>query len=182
MEASLRERLQAEETRLAAFEELVKAYYPRVKRWIQGWVKDPQWAEDLTQETFLRAWEKCHTFRGEAAFSSWLYTLARRETMRALQKSRRLAWAPWPQDEEGFLYEPPAEPSLDYERFERDLAATVAELSERQRTVFQAAWEEHLPYKEIAARLGLRENTVKAHLFHIRQRLWRRLRTWLGEE
>lgn len=182
MEESLWVRLQGEETRLAAFEELVKAYYPRVKRWIQGWVRDPHLAEDLTQETFLRAWEKCHTFRGEAAFSSWLYTLARRETLRTLRKNQRLSWVPWPQDEEGFPYEPAAEPCLDYERFEQELAATVKELPERQRAVFQAAWEEHLPYKEIAVRLGIRENTVKAHLFHVRQCLWRRLRVWLGEE
>ncbi|RMF47992.1 MAG: sigma-70 family RNA polymerase sigma factor [Bacteroidetes bacterium] len=182
MDDSLWQRLQNEETRLAAFEEVVRSYYPTVKRWIRGWVRDPDVAEDVTQETFLRAWEKCHTFRGEAAFSSWLYTIARREALRTLRKNQRLAYIPWPQDEEGFPYEPAAEPALDYERFERAVAATAEELSERQRAVFRAAWEEHLPYKEIAARLGMRENTVKAHLFHIRQRLWRRLRTWLGEE
>ncbi len=119
--------------------------------------------------------------RGKPLFPP-AHTLPGGKRCDALQKSRRLSVAWLAARTRRASYEPPAEPSLDYERFERDLAATVAELSERQRTVFQAAWEEHLPYKEIAARLGLRENTVKAHLFHIRQRLWRRLRTWLGEE
>lgn len=179
MDPSLWEQLQQEETRLAAFEKLVAAHYAQVKRWLRRWVQDEALAEDLAQETFLRAWEKCHTFRGEAAFSSWLYSIARREAMRALRRQRKFGWLPWLWGSENAPEEPAAEPTLDYERFHAALAQTVEELSPQQRAVFQAAWEEHLPYKVVAERLGIRENTVKAHLYHIRQRLWRRLQSWL---
>jgi RNA polymerase sigma-70 factor (ECF subfamily) len=183
MDSSLLEQLQHEETRLQAFETLVKAHYAQVKGWIRRWIDDPTVAEDITQETFLRAWTNCHSFRGESAFSSWLYTIARRETLRYLDQQRRLRVLPWPQPtEEGIIWEPAAEPTLDYERLYREMQAVVEELPPMQRAVYQAAWEEHRPYREVATRLGIRENTVKAHLYHIRQRLWRRLRSWLGEE
>ncbi|GIV23478.1 MAG: RNA polymerase sigma factor [Bacteroidia bacterium] len=182
MDASLWERLQAEETRLAAFEELVRTFYPQVKRWVRQWVQDPALAEDITQETFLRAWEKCHTFRGEAAFSTWLYTIARRETLRFLKKQNRFAFIPWPWTNEEGPEEPAAEPIPHYTRFYTELEKTLAELPPMQRAVFEAAWENHLPYKEVAQKLGIRENTVKAHLYHIRQKLWKRLRSWLADE
>lgn len=181
MDPLLWEQLQHEETRLAAFEKLVSLYYGQVKRWLLRWVGEEALAEDLAQETFLRAWEKCHTFRGEAAFSSWLYTIARREAIRALRHQRKSGQLPWLWGSENAPEEPAAEPSPDYERFHAVLAEVVEELPPQQRAVFQAAWEEHLPYKAVAERLGIRENTVKAHLYHIRQRLWRRLQSWLGD-
>ncbi len=181
MEPTLWEQLQKEETRLAAFEKLVTAHYGQVKRWLLRWVGDEALAEDLAQETFLRAWENCHTFRGEAAFSSWLYTIARREALRALQHRRREGILPWLWGTENAPEEPAAEPIPDYERFHAAIAETVEALPPKQRAVFEAAWHEHLSYKAIAQRLGIRENTVKAHLYHVRQRLWKRLREWLSD-
>ncbi|MCX7605857.1 MAG: sigma-70 family RNA polymerase sigma factor [Bacteroidia bacterium] len=181
MDSSVWERLQTEETRFAAFEELVREHYGRVKGWLRQWVRDDALAEDLAQETFLRAWEKCHTFRGEASFSSWLYTIAYREALRVLRRKNRLSAIPWLWGEEG-IAEPPAEPVPNYERFYAELERVVSQLPPMQRAVFEAAWGEHLSYKQVAQKLGIRENTVKAHLYLIRQRLWRQLRSWLGEE
>lgn len=95
--------------------------------------------------------------------------------------SAREGILPWLWGTENAPEEPAAEPIPDYERFHAAIAETVEALPPKQRTVFEAAWHEHLSYKEIAQRLGIRENTVKAHLYHVRQRLWKRLREWLSD-
>ncbi|MCS6791008.1 MAG: RNA polymerase sigma factor [Bacteroidia bacterium] len=178
MESAWIEALQHEETRLKAFEQLTQKYYSQVRRWVRQWVQDSQAADDVVQETFLRAWEKCHTFRGEAAFASWLYSIARREALRYLRRKAQ-AELPWIWEEE---LEPAVEPAPDYQRFLSQVEQAVAEMTPTQQAVFHAVWHEHLPYREVAQRLQVRENTIKAHMHHIRQRLWKKLHQWLGEE
>lgn len=177
-DSALWEHLRNEETRLRAFEVLVERHYTQVKGWIRRWVHDEALTEDLTQETFLRAWEKCHTFRGEAQFSSWLYTIARREAFRALHKRSIWRWVPWLWEGVETLDTPEEDPLITVEEIERGLATAVERLTPIQKAVWQAVWEERLPYKEVAARLGISENTVKAHVHQIRQRL----RKSLGRE
>jgi RNA polymerase sigma-70 factor (ECF subfamily) len=183
--ASEEELIQAfafEETREVAFEEVVRRYYSQVRRWIYRWVQSPEIADELTQETFLAAWEKLHTFRGEAKLSTWLYTIARRKAFAYLRKDPVRQWIPWPTMEEGEVWDPAAEADVPYERLFRELEAVQATLTPIQQKVYRAVWEEGRPYNDIASELGLRPNTIKAHVHHIRQRLWKFLRPWLGED
>lgn len=170
-ESALWQKLRNEETRLQAFEELVKLHYSRVKSWIRRWVADEALAEDLTQETFLKAWEKCHTFRGEAQFSSWLYTIARRKALAALHQHSLWKWVPWAWDLIERWEAPQEEPGREIEAVEADLANAVKELTPIQQAIWRAVWEEKKPYKVVAAQMGIRENTVKAHIHQIRRRL-----------
>ncbi|MDE0553305.1 MAG: sigma-70 family RNA polymerase sigma factor [Candidatus Poribacteria bacterium] len=59
-----------------AFNPLFVKYHRHVYNHILGNIKNPETAKDLTQETWLKAFRAIHTFRGEAAFSSWLYRIA----------------------------------------------------------------------------------------------------------
>lgn len=179
-EASLVEALQVEETREAAFEEVVRRYYGLVRRWIRSWVSDPALTEELTQEVFLSAWKSIHTFRGQSRLSSWLYVIARRAAFRTLKQRQRERWVPWPQ-EDGQPVEMIAEEDTPYERLWQELEAARETFSPIQQRVFAAFWEQGLSYREIAAKLGVSPNTIKAHVFHIRQRLWKALQSWLGD-
>ncbi len=181
-EEALLQAVAYEETREAAFEEIVRRYYRQVKGWVERWAHDPNTAEELTQEIFLIAWEKLHTFRGEAKLSTWLYTIARRKTFHFLKKDLSRQWLPWPVSEEGEVWEPEAEADVPYERLFRELETARATLTPTQQEIYRAVWEEGRPYKEIASKMGLRPNTIKAHVFHIRRQLWKHLRSWLGEE
>ena len=58
-----------------AFENIYHVYGGRVRNLCRRMLKDPIQAEDTAQEVFLRVFLKLHTFRGESAFSSWLYRL-----------------------------------------------------------------------------------------------------------
>lgn len=170
-EEELWEQLQDEERALAAFETLVCLHYDRVKGWLRRWVRDETLAADLTQETFLQAWKNIHAFRGKAKFSSWLYTIARRLALRALRKQSSMIALPWIWESIEDIEHAEEASTQSVEDIEAALRAAEEKLSTTQQAVWRAVWREGLSYKTVAARLGIRENTVKAHIHQIRQRL-----------
>jgi RNA polymerase sigma-70 factor, ECF subfamily len=70
------------------FAELYSRYHARVNGWCRRFVGDPQRAEDLTQEVFLRAFRYRSSFRGEARTSTWLFTVTRNYCLTAIRKAR----------------------------------------------------------------------------------------------
>lgn len=72
----------------AAFESLYRLHSRRVYSLCLRMVRDPSEAEDLTQEAFMQVFRKIHTFRGESAFSSWLYRLTANIVLMRLRKKK----------------------------------------------------------------------------------------------
>ena len=128
-------------------------------------------AVDLTQDIFLRAWEKLHTFRGESAFGTWLHRLAvnvvlARRTALSVERSRFT-------DEEDALEAVPAKPGrsdlgMDFER-------AIERLPQGAKTVFVLYDVEGYPHEEIASMLGISSGTSKAQLHRARMILRRYL-------
>ncbi len=128
-------------------------------------------AVDITQDIFLRAWEKLGTFRGESAFGTWLHRLAvnvilaRRATLRT-EQGRFL-------DEEGILDALPARPGgsdlgMDFER-------AIEHLPDGAKAVFVLYDVEGYQHEEIAGILGISSGTSKAQLHRARMILRRYL-------
>jgi RNA polymerase sigma-70 factor (ECF subfamily) len=128
-------------------------------------------AADITQDIFLRAWEKLGTFRGEAAFGTWLHRLAinvilaRRSTLRT-EQSRIL-------DEEGIMDTVPARPGrsdlgMDFER-------AIERLPQGAKTVFLLYDVEGYQHEEIGNMLGISSGTSKAQLHRARMILRKHL-------
>lgn len=128
-------------------------------------------AVDLTQDIFLRAWEKLGTFRGEAAFGTWLHRLAinvilaRRSALRTEQS--RIC------DEEGILDGVPgragsSDLGLDFER-------AIERLPEGAKTVFVLYDVEVYQHEEIANLMGISSGTSKAQLHRARMILRKHL-------
>jgi RNA polymerase sigma factor (sigma-70 family) len=69
------------------FQELFRRYRMRVHAWCFRITKDTDRAADLTQEVFLRAFRRLHTFRGDSRFSTWLYAITRNHCLNSLKKS-----------------------------------------------------------------------------------------------
>ena len=59
-----------------AFNILMNKYYPRVYASIFSFIKSKEDSEDLSQQTFIKAWQQLHTFRGDSAFFTWVYRIA----------------------------------------------------------------------------------------------------------
>jgi RNA polymerase sigma-70 factor (ECF subfamily) len=149
-----------------AFERLYREHQGRVYS-LAVRMTGEEWAEDLTQEVFIRAWQKLRTFREEAAFGTWLHRLAvnfllsRRETLRRrMQKQhpggevleRAAARSPTP-------------------GMELDLDRAIRRLPERAKQVFVLFDVEGYPHAEIAEMMDIDPGTSKSQLHRARMML-----------
>ena len=171
----LLDRLRAGEAR--AFEELVRTYQHRVFGVAVRMLGSSAEAEEVAQETFLRAHRALADFRGDAKLSTWLYAIASRLCLNRLASGEgRMSRA----RAEGLDRLPAAggEPGADLERSEREAALhrAIAELPEDRRIVVVLRDIEGLTYDEIAAALSLELNTVRSRLHRARALLAQRLR------
>lgn len=74
-----------------AFDELVQRHQSRVRGWLRHLAGDAALADDLAQETFLKAWQKLATYRSSGSFEGWLLRIARNEFLQSKRKSSREA-------------------------------------------------------------------------------------------
>lgn len=151
----------------AAFRALYDTHVGRVFALCLRLAGDPAEAEERTQDVFVRAWERLGGFRGESAFSTWLYRLTVNEVLQARRSSgrrtARVALAADPADlEQAPATSGPPSP---------DLASAIARLPEGARTVFVLHDVEGYQHEEIAALVGIAEGTSKAQLFRARRLL-----------
>jgi RNA polymerase sigma-70 factor (ECF subfamily) len=135
-------------------------------------------ARDATQETFLRALQHLHRFRGECAFSTWLYRIALNECVargrrRRLQDRREvpLAGDDPPGPDQGS-----ALAALERDERDEQVHRAIAALPEAYRSVVVLRYLENLSYEETAQVLQLPLGTVKVRLFRARALLARLLR------
>jgi RNA polymerase sigma-70 factor (ECF subfamily) len=164
---------QAREGDMSAFEELYRTHVDRVYALCLRLVSDVARAEELTQDSFVRAWEKLQTFRSESAFSSWLHRLTvnvviehRRSEGRRASKERELTETSAPQSSES--------PGKAEERI--DLERALASLPEGARLVFLLHDVEGYQHQEIAEVTGSAVGTSKAQLHRARKLLREALR------
>jgi RNA polymerase sigma-70 factor (ECF subfamily) len=156
-----------------AFGLLVRAHQEGVYRWIRGLVRDEEAARDLTQETFLRGFRALPGFRGEAAFGTWVRTIAANAARSHLRREGTRTLVPL--DDE--LPAPDAAPDAAFAAEEQRgaLRRALERLPPRQREVVRMRIYLELPYAEIARRLGSNENAAKVNFHHAIKSLRRML-------
>lgn len=127
-------------------------------------------ADELVQDTFLRAWQRLDSFRHESRFSTWLHRLAVNTALMELRsaRSRPETGAADLDDEEPAAHPEPGDLRLDLEQ-------AVLSLPPRARAVLVLHDIEGWQHQEIAAQLGIASGTSKAQLHRARALLRRRL-------
>lgn len=135
-------------------------------------------ARELTQDTFVRAFGHIEGFRGDAAFSSWLHSIAVSVTLNELRRRKRERARNVPLEDAAQVVgaTPPSDPVL-----REKLMQAVNELPEGCRTVFMMHDAEGYTHQEIAAALGVTEGTTKAQLARARGKLRVALAQFAGE-
>lgn len=143
----------------AAFERLVRRHESSVRNFLRRVAREA--ADDLAQETFIRAWRSAHSFRGRGSYRSWLYRIA----WRVFLSSRK----------------PPAVDSDDAEPQREwhcpdpatgiDIDRAMGALSERERAVAILCFAEGCSHTEAATVLGLPLGTVKSLVARARAKL-----------
>lgn len=152
----------------AAERELYDTHVDRIYRLAYRMTGDDDLAQEFTQETFIRAFDRLKGFRGEAAISTWLHSIAVSVVYNGMRKVRRLHARHVDLDETAGLGQNPegAEPDL-----RERLAAAIDELPWGYRTVFVMHDVEGYKHEEIAAALGVQTGTSKAQLSRARAKL-----------
>ncbi len=155
-----------------AFEELYRRFVPRVFGLCRRMVGDVSLAEELTQEVFVRVWEKFPLFRGQGPFAPWLLTVASRVVFSHRRSSRRREDKIHAVDDLARL-EPYA---ADFDRSAPraadrgiDIEAALAQLPEKARKVFILHDVEGYKHREIARVTGTAVGTSKAQLHRARR-------------
>lgn len=151
-----------------AFRLLYEEHVGRIYALCLRLARDAGQAEELVQDTFVRAWEKLPEFRGDSAFGTWLFRIAvnvaladRRKTGR---REARIGLAAEPET----LHRPGPVPDL---AARMDMDAAIAALPSGARTVFLLYDVEGYQHAEIAQMTGIAEGTSKAQLFRARRLL-----------
>jgi RNA polymerase sigma-70 factor (ECF subfamily) len=153
-----------------AFEALVERHQRRIYALALRVLRDHDQADDATQRTFVRAWERLRTFRAEASFATWLHHIAMNECRDMLRAERRRV--PIDDVPEARLANGDELPMP----VGRHLGALVAELPARQRSVLSLRVLGELPFADIARAEGISENAAKVNFHHA----VRKLRAWLA--
>jgi RNA polymerase sigma-70 factor, ECF subfamily len=145
-----------------AFEELVRAYQAPVWRFLRRMLGDPELAEDVAQEAFLRAYQRLDTFTFRCRFSTWLFQVAHNAAIDAVRaqarRDRLTRAAPLPS--------PPSDPHARAE-----IGDALARLSPKLRSALLVVEVLGLSYQEAGEVLGVPEGTVKSRVFQARERM-----------
>ncbi len=181
-----------------AFGMLVEQYQDKIYGYVSRMLHDPEEAEDVAQEVFIRAYQNLAGFREAASFPTWLYRIATNLAIDAA-RSRKSRWG------ETVSLDEPAETDageisrqlpgdrrgtvsqVESSHLQQIVAEAIAQLSAKLRTVIMLYDIEGLSYEEIAQVLGCPVGTVKSRLFNARSQLRDKLEKkidvehWLAE-
>lgn len=169
-----------------AFGELVRRHQTRIVNYAMAIVRDPAEAEDVAQETFIRAYRSLARFRGDSSFKTWLYTIATNAARTGVERrGRRNRVEDGSLDDDAGPLAAADVPAGDAdaetalvrrEAIDRALAALPPDL--RVAVVLRDV--EGLDYKEIAAATGAPIGTVESRIFRARRRLRPLLQPLMG--
>jgi RNA polymerase sigma-70 factor (ECF subfamily) len=160
----------------AAFRALVTRHQDRVFNFVLRQVRHPETARELVQETFLRVVKNADSFRSEARFTTWIFTIARNLCVDAQrrQKHRNTVALDAPLrsgEADGATMldmvkddQPGADSRLQDRRFSTALRGALDALPAEQREVFLMRELEGLKFREIADVVGVPENTIKSRM------------------
>jgi RNA polymerase sigma-70 factor (ECF subfamily) len=157
---------------------LYDAHVDRIYRLAWRMSGDETLAQDFTQDTFIRAFERLADFRRDSSLATWLHSIAVSVILNGLKKVKRIHGREIGGDElpEVSLATREAEPDLKLR-----LRHAIDGLPEGYRTVFVMHDVEGYTHEEIASALGIQTGTSKAQLFRARARLRTELADFAGE-
>ncbi len=187
METALRTALGAAAQNITAeeFDAIVRRHQRRVHRFLLMMLRDPEEADNLTQECFLRAYLNRSTFRGESSLETWLLRIAA-NLARDHARSRKAGF--WKRllglgddGEDGLAEQVPSDDASPEQNLlaREDVRAVwnaANQLSQQQRAVFLLRFVEEMELSEIACALDLQVGSVKTHLFRAVQAVRGKLR------
>lgn len=159
-------RLRDPSTVREAFAEVIRLFSEPLYWQIRRMVQSHSDAEDLLQNTFLKAWTSLENFRGDAKLSTWLYKIAINESLTFLEKERKRLNISIDDQEAGLVQAIEADTEIDGDMLARRLRMAIATLPEKQRLVFNMKYFDDMKYEEMSEILGTSVGGLKASYHH----------------
>jgi RNA polymerase sigma-70 factor (ECF subfamily) len=149
----------------AAYIELYNKYHSKMYGWLIRFVKLPELAEDIIQETFLKIWEIRHRIQPQQSFPAYLYRISRNKALKMLKKISRdetLRSKVLAQYAAIEMNDP--EKKLQWRQYQQLLDNAVSRLPVQRQKVYILCRHNNKTYDEVANELGISKNTVKEHM------------------
>ncbi|CAN5520647.1 sigma-70 family RNA polymerase sigma factor [soil metagenome] len=153
----------------AAFSRLVNRYWDRLFRWLFQMTRDRHQAEDLAQETFLKALAALESFRAGSNFRAWLFRIGHNNFVNLKRSGKRMKGT-FPEDAAAPDEPTPTDVMADRESLAA-VTAAVQELPPDFRAALLMHTQEGMSYREIAAIVKTTEETARWRVFKARQKL-----------
>ncbi|HRY82378.1 MAG TPA: RNA polymerase sigma factor [Candidatus Moranbacteria bacterium] len=151
-----------------AFGELLKKYLKPVYNFLRIMVKDPDILDDLTQETFIKAWKNLRKFKPNKNFKTWIFTIAKNTALDYFKKKKTIPFSNFVNEEGNNHLENmqtdeilPLEILEKAER-EKNFEKKLEELSADYRTILLLHYKEDFSLQEISEILDTSYNTIKS--------------------
>lgn len=157
--------LKDETLRNAAFSLIVRQYSQRIYWHIRHMVLSHEDADDIVQETFIKAWTNIDKFRGDSQISTWLYRIAINETLTFLNKNR-IDTISIDTPEGAVAEQLESDALFNGDKADALLREAVQRLPDKQRLVFNMKYFEEMKYEEISEILETSVGALKAS-YHI---------------
>ncbi|WP_310838680.1 RNA polymerase sigma factor [Herbaspirillum huttiense] len=154
---------------LVAFEKLYKQYCPRLTAFLRRFAAYPHLVDEIINDTMLVVWQKAHTYDQTCKVSTWVFSIAYRQGLKALRSVQRKTEIVIDEDELSAMSEP--EQQMNHLQMRKLLEDALGELPLEQRSVVALTYYHGMAYDEIAHTMRCPVNTIKTRMFHARRKL-----------
>lgn len=161
-DTELIERLRQPATCRQAFNEVMRLYSEPLYWQVRRMVENHDDANDILQNTFLKAWQSVEGFRGDAKLSTWLYKIALNEAITFLARERKRLNLSLDDEESHLINLIESDEYVDGDELAVKLRKAVASLPEKQRLVFNMKYYDEMKYEQMSEILGTSVGALKA--------------------
>lgn len=148
------------------YRKLIETYQKQVYHLIRRMVLVHDDADDLTQNTFIKAFRHLDKFESNSGIFTWLYRIATNETLSYLEKKKKRFFFSIDDHQEKLESYIDHAPELDGDQIQKKLQKALLKLPEKQRLVFQLKYQEDLSYEQMAEITGTSVGALKASYHH----------------
>ena len=171
-------------TRNKGYEMLISDYQKPLYFFIRRMLLNHEDTNDVLQDTFVRVFKGVDKFRGESALGTWMHSIAYREALGHIERSKRMLKGDWDGQIVENVRQLEGDAHYSGDEMQLKLQAMVAALPEKQRAVFVMKYYEEKKYTEIAEITGTSIGALKASYHHAVERIKSAIQSkeWINEQ
>lgn len=165
-ETEIIDQLHQQSTCRAAFGRVIQHYSQPLYWQIRRMVIDHDDADDILQNTFIKAWTNIDNFRGDAKLSTWLYKIAINESITFINKKKTTNNVSLDSDDSVLVNNLESDEWFDGDEAQILLQKAIATLPEKQKLVFNMRYYDEMKYEDMSEILGTSVGALKASYHH----------------